>query len=117
MKTRNELMSALAESTGLDFDGGDDDRLFAETMYVDLTHMREDDYAQWERSLDEATVEGHMFRVYVWNDVSGYAYWKREGTNYQQVTVHVKNVRKVDPDEIRKAVSNVIARIQHWSMQ
>ena len=93
LMTKAEVMSYLSEKTGLNWDGGDDDRLFDDGYNVNMNvpAMGPEVYAEWEKAMDENTIKGEGFEVYAWNDGSGYEYWLAEGTNYQQITVYVKD--------------------------
>ena len=103
-----EQMRKLAQATGLTFDGGDDNRLFAETVFTFSSNMSESEYEAMEKDLADFSIEGTGFSIEVWNDCSGYHYWtiKQEEDNYIQVTAYIQDVSKVVPSELKQAMEN-----------
>ena len=88
-----EQMKKLSELSGLEFDGGDDDRLFYDYESIDVyvKGMSEKEYEEMERRIDVFSINRDKYHVYVWNDCSGYDYWAKSGDlNYIKVTVGVE---------------------------
>lgn len=77
-------MRELAKKTGLQFDGGDDYRLFVddEQIRVFAFFMSEDQYDRMEEEIDDLNIQGDGYSVYAWNDVSGYKYWSSDEQAY-----------------------------------
>jgi hypothetical protein len=97
----------LAISTGLTYDRGKDTRLFLDSMSdVDFDFRSIDVFAQFMSKKEYSDMEKHMknyklcgqgYSIYVWNDSSGYNYWKEDGMgNYIQITVDVENIDLID---------------------
>lgn len=100
----NEVqMRLLAEQTGLTFDGGDDNRLFTETIFTYSSNSKRE-YNKIQKHIDNFEIKGKGFTIGVWNDSSGYEYWtiQQEEDNYIQITVYIEGTP--DPEEIKKAV-------------
>lgn len=99
-------MEALAETTGLTYDGNGDDRLFAETVHTNSETFSEAEYDAMEEAINSYSVVGNGFEVGAWNDSSGYQYWnvRQQESNYIQVTAYITDISKVDPTELKKAV-------------
>ena len=102
-KVTQEYMDRLATETGLTHDGGDDSRLFSETIFTRSKDMTEKQYVAMEKDIEEYEFIGNGFEVYAWNDSSGYNYWtvRQEEDNYIQVTVNVTGT--VSSDEVFEA--------------
>lgn len=116
-KVSSEDMERLASETGLTFDGGDDNRLFAETIMVNTPEMSKSEYDSYEKDLNSVDVKGDGFEIYAWNDVSGYDYWSEEGEyNYIQVTVLIKDADKVDSKKLKSSVEDVVDDMTEWEM-
>jgi hypothetical protein len=116
-----QKMHALAEKTGLTFDGSGDNRLFADDeLHIDVyaNLMSKQQYAQMEKEIKAAHIKGKGYEVYAWNDVSGYNYWKEEGEdgsgNYIQITATIKEVDKVDAKKLISDVHTVHSKLEHW---
>lgn len=102
------IMKLLAEKTGLEFDGHNDNRLFyqEDNINVFAKHMSEKEYNRMEKSLKK-TIKGKGYLVYAWNDASGYEYWKTEDSNYIQVTVAINDLNKVDIFQLKHDVNEL----------
>jgi len=112
MKKLNEnvieiLMKIICnEVTILEHDGGDDTRLFLRNMSIDVfaSDMTKKEYQEMEKDLDKYILKGNGFKVYAWNDSSGYDYWtkNKHDSNYIQITVSIENFDVLDFKEIEK---------------
>ena len=102
-KVTQEYMDRLATETGLTHDGGDDSRLFSETIFTRSKDMTEKQYVAMEKDLGKLALSGNGFEVYAWNDSSGYDYWtiRQEEDNYIQVTVNITG--NANPKEVFEA--------------
>jgi len=79
LKDKSDPMAQLAKEAGLEWDGGDDERLFDEMIHVDVSSMTEEEYDEMEEALGDFDIKRDGYSVYASNDSSGYDYWKDEG--------------------------------------
>lgn len=119
MNQKQEIKN-LAEKLCLDFDGGEDTRLFVpELIHVAVHLMTREEYIRMERELGEFTIEGLGFTVYAWNDASGYEYWKKQSKtgdfNYIQITVDVTDISKVNETELMQALNRANNKFAKWN--
>lgn len=114
------LMKQLADATGAEWDGGDDTRLFLENQHnVWADAMTPEQYAAMEKDLATFEIKGQGYSVYAAYDVSGYEYWKREGTrsseqdtgsgNYIMITAFIEPeaIGSIDPNKLRDDMETV----------
>lgn len=112
-------MKEIAEAAKLQWDGGDDDRMFYDDEYIAVyaNLLTEDAYDKMETEM-EAEIKGVGYTVYAWNDSSGFAYWKKQGKvgdhNYIQITAHITDRKKVDPAKLRADVEKLHGKLCHW---
>jgi hypothetical protein len=120
MKTKEHLMKKLAELTELQFDGGDDTRMFydQDRINVNASIMTEAEYIKMEKTMNKINKKGKGYSVYVWNDSSGYKYWKKQGEsrdyNYIQVTADITDLNVVDHEQLKKDVQNVFDKLYKY---
>jgi len=103
-KGNDVIMNAIANHTGLHFDGGDN-RLFvdSDTITVSAKDMSEKEYSKMEKDIAKKVIKGNGYEVYAWNDCSGYDYWVKDGEyNYIQVTVSILDVNNLDLTELKQ---------------
>lgn len=117
-----EKMEDLAKKSGLQWDGGDDTRLFSdeEHIWVYANLLTKEQYDKMESEISKSVIKGKGYDVYAWNDVSGYNYWKEEGdagdSNYIQVTVDVdpSKIDSINPEQLRKDADKLFSALVHW---
>lgn len=121
MKITKEYMRTLAENTGLDFDGNEDDlrlhsngEFYISTVFAHL--MTKQDYKKMCKEINEFSIKGNGFEVYTWNDCSSYEYWKEcsenDESNYIQISVSITG--EADSKEIMKAVEDAFYEFSHY---
>lgn len=121
MKITKALLERLAEETGLEFDGNENDpRLHGgdeysiSTVFAHL--MSKDQYKQMCNEINNFSISGNGFKVYTWNDASSYNYWKEQGehgeANYIQISVSITG--DANPKEIMKAVEDAFYEFSHY---
>lgn len=103
MTTLNQL-KALSDITGLSFDGSEgDNRLHFDENRINVypQYMPRSQYKAMGKHINSFDVTGDGFRIYAWNDVSGYDYWKNDGDgNYIQVSVEIIDADKVNTNDL-----------------
>lgn len=113
-------MQELSEKTGLVFDGDEKDlRLHLEEMHhVFAEIMTEEEYDAMEEEMGKAVIKGNGYKVYAWNDVSGYEYWKENDGNYIQVTVYIEDgfdLSKIDAGKMKNDAERLFCDLSHWN--
>lgn len=115
---KEQLMKALANHTNTSFDGGNDSRLFfdREPISIFASDMTRFEYDKMVKEINTTEIKGEGFTVYCWNDCSGYDYWSRHSdeTNYIMVTADIKNIRKVDINELTKALESMYFKMSKY---
>lgn len=107
-KSYENQMKQLAHDAGLSYDGHNDDRMFydKDMIMVFASLMTKKEYSDMERDMNKYKVKGQGYEIYVWNDNSGYEYWKDEakdgGGNYIQVTAAVSDPEIVDAEKLKQ---------------
>lgn len=90
-----KTMQEIADLAQLTFDGGTDTRLFADDNFnidVFAPALGAVSYRKMEKKIKDYKIQREKYCVYVWNDCSGYQYWKNEGgCNYIKVTANIVN--------------------------
>jgi len=91
-----------------------------EPIDVDVSKMSKDEYDRMEKEMSKATIEGKGYRIYAWNDCSGYDYWKHEGDdldfNYIMITarVNLKKIDQLDTDQMLKDAQDIYDFLYQW---
>lgn len=93
MKVDIEKMRKLAELSQLTFDGGEDSRLFADDEFdISVFPTTKREYMRMEKKMAKFEIKREKYSVYVWNDCSGYDYWKNmKECNYIKITANIEN--------------------------
>lgn len=59
-----------------------------------------------ESRIRKFQIKRDKYTVYVWNDCSGWHYWKNEGLNYIQITAHI-NAANLTDDEVEQLKDDI----------
>ena len=98
----------------LDYDGGDETRLFGETVHFDTECLlTESEYNQIIKLIEETGRETEDYQIYFGYDVSGYDYWYRimeEGT-YINLTINIKNVDNINVESLLSEIYQTIEEL------
>lgn len=124
-KARDEHpMQKLADAADLQWDGGQDDRLWLDDpergmTYIDVSKMSEKEYDKMEKEIEDAEIDREHYTVYAMNDTSGYEYWKKGGEagdyNYIMLAAQIKDPSKVDPNKLNDDFDEVYRKLSHWA--
>lgn len=113
-------MQALAKAAGLTFDGGQDNRLFAEYMLItESKGYTKKEYTAMEKHIRKFSIKGPGFEVYAWNDISGYDYWtlEQEEDNYIQITALILDLKKVNKEKLKSAIEDAEIEFTKYARQ
>jgi len=94
-------MEKLAEELGLEFDGGDDDRL-RYSAWIYWGAKSEEEYTEIETKIREYEVVKDKWEVVMAYDISGYDYWmnQQHETNYTYPYAFIKDVNLTEDEKI-----------------
>ncbi len=73
-------------------------------------------YEKIERLIGKISYKGAKWRIYAWDDVSGFDYWmlKQREMNYVQLTVYIEShfVSQPTIDKINKSIKKALDKIE-----
>ncbi len=106
----------LGQLLGLTYDGGDDNRLFAETIFTNSKDLTKTKYNEMENDVNNFEVKGDGFVVYAWIDDSGFEYWTKlqEEDNYIQITMEVSDPLNIDLRQAEIAIVKATDHFKKW---
>lgn len=71
-------------------------------------YMTKDEYAAMETDIRKTIITRVSYKIYTWNDISGYEYWKNDGDgNYIQITVSIKNLKKLNIKQLKLDIDKI----------
>jgi hypothetical protein len=114
-------MKELASLTNTEFDGGNDNRLFAyEGFNIDVfaDQMTRRNYDLMCDDIRDYEIKGQGYEVYACNDISGYHYWRdcteNNEPNYIHIVAVITNLDLVDAEKLKQDLLDCYDHFSHY---